>query len=189
MNNKSLSELKKECLSCENCSLCHTRTNVVFGDGNENAKIVLIGEAPGANEDLQGLPFVGRSGKLLDEMCESVGLSRKKNIYIANTVKCRPPENRDPTFEERRSCALWLKSQLEIMRPLIIVCVGRISAQEVIGKDFYISKQHGQFFRHGKMFLTAIYHPAAILRNINLKPDTLEDLKKIRKLAEELGVE
>ena len=184
--NEKLSELKNECLNCKACPLSQTRTNVVFGDGNENAKIVFIGEAPGANEDLQGVPFVGRSGKLLDEMCESVGLSRKSNIYIANTVKCRPPENRDPSPDEQRACAHWLKSQLEILRPAIIVCVGRIAAQEVIGKSFSISRQHGEFFRHGKMYLTAVYHPAAILRNINLKPETLEDLKKIRELYEKL---
>jgi len=184
--NEKLAILKNECLKCSACPLSKTRTNVVFGDGNENAKIVFVGEAPGANEDLQGKPFVGRSGKLLDEMCESVGLSRKTNIYIANTVKCRPPENRDPSPDERHACAGWLKGQLMIMRPTIIVCVGRIAAQEIIGKDFSISKQHGEFFRHGKMYLTAVYHPAAILRNINLKPETVEDLKKIRLLADKL---
>ncbi|MBE6835703.1 MAG: uracil-DNA glycosylase [Ruminococcaceae bacterium] len=187
--NEKLAVLKNECLKCEACPLSKTRTNVVFGDGNENAKIVFIGEAPGANEDLQGVPFVGRSGKLLDEMCESVGLSRKTNIYIANTVKCRPPENRDPSLDEQRLCAHWLKSQLEIMRPRIIVCVGRIAAQEVIGKNFSISRQHGEFFRHGKMILTAVYHPAAILRNINLKPDTVEDLKKIKLLYDKITSE
>jgi DNA polymerase len=182
--NEKLEMLKKDCLSCRECPLCEMRTNVVFGDGNDNAKIVFIGEAPGANEDLQGLPFVGRSGKLLDEMCESVGLSRKTNVYIANTVKCRPPENRDPSPDERRACSHWLKNQLEILRPKIIVCVGRIAAQEVIGPDFSISRQHGQFFTHGKMLLCAVYHPAAVLRNMNLKPDTLEDLKKIKEAAD-----
>ena len=185
--NEQLAALKSECLKCKACPLSQTRTNVVFGDGNENAKIVFIGEAPGANEDLQGLPFVGRSGKLLDEMCESVGLSRKTNIYIANTVKCRPPENRDPSPDEQRACAAWLKSQLTIMRPDIIVCVGRIAAQEIIGKSFSISRQHGEFFRHGKMYLTAVYHPAAILRNINLKPETVEDLKRIKLLYDKLN--
>ena len=187
--NEILSALKNECLKCNACELGKSRTNVVFGDGNENAKIVFIGEAPGANEDLQGKPFVGRSGKLLDEMCESVGLSRNTNIYIANTVKCRPPENRDPSPYEQRACAGWLKGQLEIMRPIIIVCVGRIAAQEVIGKDFSISRQHGEFFRHGKMYLTAIYHPAAILRNINLKPETVEDLKRIKSLYDKVTKE
>lgn len=185
--NEKLSALKNECLNCKECPLSKTRTNVVFGDGNENAKIVFIGEAPGANEDLQGIPFVGRSGKLLDEMCESVGLSRKSNIYIANTVKCRPPENRDPSLDEQHACAHWLRGQLEILRPSIIVCVGRIAAQEVIGKSFSISRQHGEFFRHGKMYLTAVYHPAAILRNINLKPETVEDLKRIKLLYDKLN--
>ena len=185
--NEKMNLLKEECLKCNACPLRSTATNVVFGDGVDTAKIVFIGEAPGESEDLSGLPFVGRSGKLLDEMCESVGLSRKTNIYIANTVKCRPPQNRDPLFEERRACAHWLKSQLTIMRPKIIVCVGRIAAQEIIGADFAISKQHGQFFPHGKMLLTAVYHPAAILRNINLKPDTIEDLKRIKAKLDELG--
>ena len=172
--NEKLTALKNECLKCNLCELCRTRTNVVFGDGNENAKIVFIGEA-------------GRSGKLLDEMCEQAGLSRNTNIYIANTVKCRPPENRDPSPFEQRACAGWLKGQLEIMRPDIIVCVGRIAAQEIIGKTFSISKQHGEFFRHGKMYLTAVYHPAAILRNVNLKPETLEDLKRIKQLYDKIS--
>ena len=120
--------LKQECLACRRCGLCETRQNVVFGQGVPNAEVMFIGEGPGANEDEQGLPFVGRSGKLLDSYLEAVGLSRDKNIFIANIVKCRPPQNRDPLPEESAACMPWLREQFRILRPKIVVCLGRISA-------------------------------------------------------------
>lgn len=183
----TLNELKNQCTQCRKCSLCEGRTNVVFGGGNENADILLIGEAPGANEDIEGKPFIGRSGKLLDSMLQEVGLSREKNIYITNTAKCRPPENRDPKPAETAVCLEWLSQQIEIIKPKIIVCVGRISAQKIIDKGFKVTQQHGEFVERNGIFYTATYHPAAILRNINNKPYALEDWKKIRDKALEAG--
>lgn len=181
--NMNLQELKAQCLKCEKCSLCEGRTQVVFGGGNENADILLIGEAPGANEDLEGKPFIGRSGKLLDSMLEEAGLSREKNIYITNMAKCRPPENRDPKPAETAVCLEWLSKQLEIIKPKIVVCVGRISAQKMIDKGFKVTQQHGEFVEKDGVFYTATYHPAAILRNINNKPYAIADWKKIKEKA------
>lgn len=183
-----LNELKRECEACRRCELCESRNNVVFGVGSENADIMLIGEAPGENEDMQGQPFVGRSGKLLDEMIGEYGLSRDKNIYIANMLKCRPPKNRDPKPSEQNLCIEWLDRQIEIIDPKIIVCVGRIAAQKLIGKDFKVTKQHGEFIEIGGRLYTGTYHPAAILRNINNKPFALDDWKKIRETAERNGL-
>ena len=185
----SLNELKKECEACRRCELCESRINIVFGVGNENADIMLIGEAPGENEDMQGQPFVGRSGKLLDEMIGEYGLSRDKNIYIANMLKCRPPKNRDPKPSEQNLCIEWLDRQIEIIDPKIIVCVGRIAAQRLIGKDFKVTKQHGEFVEINGQLYTGTYHPAAILRNINNKLIALNDWKIIRETAERNGLD
>ena len=185
----SLNELKKECEACRRCELCESRNNIVFGIGNENADIMLIGEAPGENEDIQGQPFVGRSGKLLDEMIGEYGLSRDKNIYIANMLKCRPPKNRDPKPSEQNLCIEWFDRQIEIIDPKIIVCVGRIAAQRLIGKDFKVTKQHGEFVEINGRLYTGTYHPAAILRNINNKPIALDDWRKIRETAERNGLD
>lgn len=184
----NLCELENKCRNCTDCELANYRTNTVFGVGCENAKIMLIGEAPGANEDLQGEPFVGRSGKLLDEFLESAGFSRNKNVYIANTTKCRPPENRDPKPAETAACKKWLDAQIEIIKPKIIVCVGRIAAQKIIDKNIKVTKQHGEFTEKDGIFYTATYHPAAVLRNINNKTFALEDWQKIKDRAIKLGV-
>ena len=185
-------ELKQECLGCEACALCETRTQVVFGVGNPNAEVLFIGEAPGANEDLQGEPFVGRAGKLLDDMLAMIGLKRE-NIYITNSVKCRPPENRDPMNTEKDACRGYLRRQVKLMQPKIIVCLGRISAMELIREDFKISQEHGQFFEKNGVLMMALYHPAALLRNSNLKPYAFEDLKtlqaKIREICDHTPIE
>lgn len=178
-------ELKQECLGCEACALCETRTQVVFGVGNPNAEVLFIGEAPGANEDLQGEPFVGRAGKLLDDMLAMIGLKRQ-NIYITNSVKCRPPENRDPLNTEKDACRGYLRRQVKLMRPKIIVCLGRISAMELIREDFKISQEHGQFFEKNGVLMMALYHPAALLRNPNLKPEAFEDLKTLQTKIKEI---
>lgn len=182
----TLNELKNECIKCTKCPLCEGRNNVVFGDGNENADILLIGEAPGANEDLEGKPFIGRSGKLLDDMMHEAGLTREKNIFIINTVKCRPPENRDPKPTEAALCREWLDLQIEIIKPKIIVCVGRISAQKIIDKNFKVTQMHGEFIEKDGILYTATYHPAAILRNINNRPIAVADWVKIKEKAESL---
>lgn len=178
--------LKAECIVCTKCPLCETRTNVVFGMGSPTAEVIFIGEAPGKNEDEQALPFVGRSGKLLDQYLEAIDLSRDKNIFIVNTVKCRPPENRDPLPEERNACRPWLEQQFQLLKPKIVVCLGRVAAQQMIRADFMISKEHGQFEQKDGIWYTAVLHPAALLRNPNLKPSAFEDFVALRSKIEEV---
>ena len=173
-------ELEQTCASCRKCALCEERTNVVFGVGNREAEILFIGEGPGENEDLQGEPFVGRGGKLLDDMLEIIDLSRKKNIYIANMVKCRPPKNRDPLNTEQDACIGYLRNQVALIKPKIIVCLGRISAMRVIKEDFKITKEHGQWFEKNGVWTMALYHPAALLRDPRRKPVAFEDLKTLQ---------
>ena len=185
----TLDELEIKCKNCTKCDLCEGRTNLVFGIGKKDADIMLIGEGPGENEDLQGQPFVGRSGQLLDKFLASVDLSRDKNVYIANMVKCRPPKNRDPKTEEQDMCINWLREQVKIIKPKIVVCVGRISAQKLIDKNFKVTQQHGQFIdKNGTLFM-GTYHPAAILRNPNNKEFAFADWLALRDKIEELGIE
>lgn len=173
-------ELEQSCMSCMNCPLGQTRTNVVFGVGNRNADVIFVGEGPGENEDIQGEPFVGKAGQLLDKYLYHVGLDRTDNIYIANIVKCRPPHNRDPLPEEQDCCIKWLRGQIRLMKPKIIVCLGRIAAQKIISPDFKVTKQHGEFYERKGMYLMGTYHPAALLRNPRQKPETLQDFVKLR---------
>ena len=185
----TLDELEIKCKNCTKCDLCEGRTNLVFGVGKKDADIMLIGEGPGENEDLQGQPFVGRSGQLLDKFLASVDLSRDKNVYIANMVKCRPPKNRDPKHEEQDMCINWLREQFKIIKPKIIVCVGRISAQKLIDKNFKVTQQHGEFIdKNGTLFM-GTYHPAAILRNPNNKEAAFSDWLALRDKINELGIE
>lgn len=171
-------QLEKECLSCERCPLREKRNNVVFGVGSREAEVMFIGEGPGEQEDLQGEPFVGRAGKLLDDMLAMIGLNRQ-NIYIANIVKCRPPGNRDPLPAEQEACIGYLRNQVYLIRPKIIVCLGRVAAARIIKPDFKITREHGIWFEKGKYGLIAIYHPAFLLRDPHKRPDTFDDLKKI----------
>ena len=182
-------DLKEQCLNCRKCGLCETRTNVVVGVGNPNAKVMFIGEGPGENEDLQGEPFVGRGGQLLDKMLAAVDLDRRKNIYIANIVKCRPPKNRDPLPEEQEACMEWLRNQVAIIRPKIIVCLGRIAAMRLIKPDMKITKEHGEFFEKNGILMMATLHPAALLRNPNQKPAAFEDFLKLRDKIDELRLD
>lgn len=156
------------------------RKNVVFGVGNPAAEVLFVGEGPGANEDEQGEPFVGRAGQLLDKMLAAVGLSRQHNIYIANMVKCRPPQNRDPLPEEQDACLHWLKAQTALLRPKILVCLGRVAACRLIAPDFKVTRQHGEFFEKKGMLLMGTLHPAALLRTPSQKPDAFEDFLKLR---------
>ncbi len=183
-----INELKRNCLNCTLCSLHLTRKNVVFGDGNTSAKIMLIGEAPGANEDETGMPFVGRGGKLLSEMLCETGLSREKHLYIANILKCRPPENRDPKPAELKLCTKFLSEQINIIKPKIIVCVGRVAAQYLIDKKYKIMQEHGTFTKINGVYYTAVLHPAAVLRNINLKPLLKQDFITIKEKLERLEI-
>lgn len=173
-------ELETRCRTCTGCALAATRQNVVFGVGVPDAEILFIGEGPGANEDEQGEPFVGRAGKLLDTMLAAVGLSREHNIYIANMVKCRPPQNRDPLPEEQEACIGWLRRQVALLRPKIIVCLGRVAACRLIDPDFKVTRQHGQFFNKNGTLMMATLHPAALLRNPNQKPEAFADLLALR---------
>lgn len=175
----ALDSLYQQNLGCNRCSLCETRTNLVFGVGNPNAKVMFIGEGPGQQEDLKGIPFVGAAGKLLDDMLSIIDLDRTQ-VYIANIVKCRPPGNRDPLSVEQDACIGWLRKQVRIINPKIIVCLGRISAKRIISEDFAITRQHGQWIERSGIHMMAMYHPAALLRDDSKKPETFFDLKKLQ---------
>lgn len=178
--------LREECLDCRRCGLASTRTHVVFGVGSTDAEIMLIGEGPGANEDLQGEPFVGRGGQLLDKMLAAVGLSREKNVYIANIVKCRPPQNRDPLPEEQEACIGWLRRQTALIKPKIIVCLGRVAATILIDKGFKVTRQHGEWFNKDGVWYMGTFHPAALLRNPHNKPDAFEDMLALQSKIREI---
>ncbi|MBE6601618.1 MAG: uracil-DNA glycosylase [Ruminococcaceae bacterium] len=183
---QSLDTLKIQCESCQKCSLGATRTNLVFGTGNANAKLMFVGEAPGEQEDLSGIPFVGRAGQLLDKFLYAVDIERK-DVYIANILKCRPPKNRDPLPEEEDACIGYLREQVRLIRPQVIVCLGRISAMRMIKPDYKITKEHGQWVQKGNFWMTAVYHPAALLRDPRKKEEMLEDMKRIAEKLSELN--
>lgn len=173
-------ELEKKCQTCQSCPLCQGRTHVVFGVGNPHAEVMCIGEGPGQQEDLTGLPFVGAAGQLLDKMLSVIDLSRDKNVYIANIVKCRPPHNRDPLPEEQDACIGYLRNQVALIKPKIIVCLGRVAALRIISPDFKITRDHGKFLTRGRYTLTALYHPSALLRDPDKKRTTFTDLKELQ---------
>ena len=181
---ESLSALKEECLNCSRCCLCETRHKVVFGVGPETAEVMFIGEGPGESEDLQGEPFVGRAGQFLDEMLSIIGLSRR-NCYIANIVKCRPPQNRDPLNTEQENCKPWLEEQIALIRPKLIICLGRIAAMQYIRPDFRITKEHGTWFEIGGTRRMAMYHPSALLRDPSKRPETFRDLKSLQQAVKD----
>lgn len=180
----TLEMLATSCASCQKCVLGQTRTNLVFGTGNPNADLMFVGEAPGEQEDLSGVPFVGRAGQLLDKFLYAVDIERK-DVYIANILKCRPPKNRDPLPEEETACIGYLREQVRLIRPKIIVCLGRIAAMKLIKPDFKITQEHGMWFEKGNYLMTAVYHPAALLRDPRKKEDMLEDMKRIKAKLDE----
>ena len=182
---KNWETLEGACLNCQKCDLWRTRTNVVIGKGNKNADIMFIGEGPGEQEDLQGYPFVGPAGQLLDKMLGAINLSID-DVYRANVVKCRPPHNRDPKEEEQQACMNYLRYQFKLVEPKIVVCLGRIAAQAIIDKDFRITRQRGQWFERKGYWFTATYHPSALLRDAEKKRPAWEDFKSIRNKYEEL---
>ena len=177
--------LENACMGCDRCGLCRTRTNVVFGVGARDAKIMFIGEGPGEQEDLQGEPFVGPAGKLLDDMMSIIDLDRT-NSYIANIVKCRPPGNRDPLDEEQDACIDYLRNQVALIQPAIIVCLGRIAARRIIDPEYRITKSHGTWVERNNIWMTAIYHPSALLRDASKRPETFMDLLSIRSKLQEV---
>ncbi len=172
--------LEQECSHCRECALCQTRKNVVFGVGNPQAEIMLVGEGPGANEDEQGIPFVGKAGQFLDDMLAIIGLDRTL-VYIANIVKCRPPGNRDPLNVEQDACIGYLRRQIALIQPKILVSLGRIAAMRLIDPKFRITKEHGVWFDVDGMRMMALYHPSALLRDPGKRPETFDDLKSLQK--------
>ena len=177
--NEALDILYKQCAECDKCPLSQTRTNCVFGVGNKNADIMFVGEAPGEQEDLSGTPFVGRAGQLLDKFLYAVDISRD-DVYIANILKCRPPKNRDPLPAEEDACIDYLREQVRIIKPKIIVCLGRIAAMRLIDPNYKITKEHGTWVKKGNYLMTAVYHPALLLRDPRRKEEMLVDMKNIK---------
>ena len=182
----TMETLAQECAACKKCALCESRTNSVFGVGNPHADLLFVGEAPGEQEDLSGTPFVGRAGQLLDKFLYAVDIKRE-DVYIANILKCRPPKNRDPLPEEEEACIGYLREQVRLIQPKLIVCLGRISAMKLIKPDYKITKEHGTWVQKGNYLMTAVYHPAALLRDPRKKEEMLEDMKAIRKKLDELA--
>ena len=176
---QALDALYEKCANCHKCSLGDTRTNCVFGVGNPEADLMFVGEAPGEQEDLSGTPFVGRAGQLLDKFLYAVDI-RREDVYIANILKCRPPKNRDPLPAEEDACIDFLREQVKIIKPKMIVCLGRIAAMRLIKPDFRITREHGQWFEKGSFIMSAVYHPALLLRDPRKKEEMLEDMKAIK---------
>ena len=183
---EELNRLKTKCTACRACELGKTRKNIVFSDGSADAKILLIGEAPGADEDASGIPFVGRAGKLLTKLIEDCGFSRKDDFYICNTVKCRPPENRVPTDEEKKLCENFLLEQIKIVNPKVIVLCGATSAKSFLGSKIKISQIRGEWYKlFNNIDTTVIFHPSYLLRNHSEEQGsprwlTKQDLLKIK---------
>ena len=178
--------LEQTCLSCTKCGLCETRHNVVFGVGPRDADVMFIGEGPGEQEDLKGEPFVGAAGILLDDMLSIIDLSRE-NCYIANIVKGRPPRNREPLETEQDACIAYLHNQVALIQPKIIVCLGRIAAMRILKPDFRITREHGTWMQKNGVWMSAIYHPSALLRDLTKRPETFEDLLSLREKIKEVG--
>jgi DNA polymerase len=176
--NDTLERIRADIGDCTRCRLCERRTNIVFGVGNPKAELVFIGEGPGHDEDIQGIPFVGRAGKLLTQMIEAMGVKRD-DVYIANVVKCRPPENRQPEKDEVATCSPFLLRQLDVIRPKVIVCLGNIATQSLLGTNRSISSFRGQWVDFRGIQLLATYHPAYLLRNPAAKGDVWKDLQKV----------
>ena len=171
-------ELEKSIINCQKCKLCRTRQNIVFGVGNKNAKIMFIGEGPGADEDRLGEPFVGRAGKLMDMAFETVGIKREE-VYIANIVKCRPPSNRNPEDEEAEACLNYLRNQVILVKPEIIVLLGSVALKNILGKDYGITSSRGKWIEKKEIKYMPTWHPAALLRDETKKIDFIKDLKLV----------
>ena len=180
---KDWDALYEECIHCQKCGLAETRTNVVFGEGARDAEVMFIGEGPGEQEDRTGRPFVGRAGQLLDDMLAMIDLKREK-VFIGNMVKCRPPQNRD----EQEACIGYLRNQVALLKPKIIVCLGRIAAMKLIKEDFKITREHGQWIEKAGVWMMAMYHPSALLRDPRKRPESFEDLKSLQAKIREVCV-
>lgn len=184
---KDWDALYEECIHCQKCGLAETRTNVVFGEGARDAEVMFIGEGPGEQEDRTGRPFGGRAGQLLDDMLAMIDLKREK-VFIGNMVKCRPPQNRDPLNIEQEACIGYLRNQVALLKPKIIVCLGRIAAMKLIKEDFKITREHGQWIEKAGVWMMAMYHPSALLRDPRKRPESFEDLKSLQAKIREVCV-
>lgn len=184
---KDWDALYEECIHCQKCGLAETRTNVVFGEGARDAEVMFIGEGPGEQEDRTGRPFVGRAGQLLDDMLAMIDLKREK-VFIGNMVKCRPSQNRDPLNIEQEACIGYLRNQVALLKPKIIVCLGRIAAMKLIKEDFKITREHGQWIEKAGVWMMAMYHPSALLRDPRKRPESFEDLKSLQAKIREVCV-
>ena len=174
----SLDELKNSIKDCKKCKLCNARNNIVFGVGNENADIMFIGEGPGADEDAQGIPFVGKAGQLMNKAFDGVGINRDE-VYIANIVKCRPPQNRNPEKDEAEACIDYLRNQVMIVKPKIIVLLGSVALKNILGEEYGITKVRGNWIERKGIWYMPTFHPAALLRDESKKIDFWKDLKRI----------
>lgn len=181
----NLKEINNDLLSCRKCDLHKTRKNTVFGEGSKNADIMFIGEGPGRDEDELSRPFVGKAGQLLDKMLASIDLSRN-DVFIANILKCRPPGNRDPLPEEANACMGYLRAQVAIIKPKILVCLGRISSGYILGQPIRITKDRGVWHNVKGFYIMPTYHPAALLRNESWKKDSYKDLLMIKQKYDEI---
>ncbi len=175
----NLEELENSIKGCNKCKLCGGRNNIVFGVGNENADIMFIGEGPGADEDAQGIPFVGKAGQLMNKAFEGIGINRDK-VYIANIVKCRPPQNRNPEKDEAEACIDYLRNQVMIIKPKIIVLLGNVALKNILGEEYGITKARGKWIEKKGIWYLPTFHPAALLRDNSKKLDFWRDLKKIK---------
>lgn len=182
----TLEEIASKIARCTRCTLARTRNNVVPGMGVENPDVLVIGEGPGYDEDKQGLPFVGKAGILLDKMLAAIGLDRKSNCYIANIVKCRPPQNRDPFPQEQDACFSFLEAQINILKPKMILCMGKISSNKMLNQEAPIGTLRGQIFEYNNIPLMVTYHPSALLRNEQLKRPAWDDLKMFKAKLDEI---
>ncbi|MDA2933049.1 uracil-DNA glycosylase [Acidobacteria bacterium AH-259-D05] len=181
----SLEEIRREIGDCQRCKLWKGRTNLVFGVGNPEADLMFVGEAPGADEDAQGVPFVGRAGQLLTRIIEAIGLKREQ-VYIANILKCRPPHNRDPEPDEVETCEGFLSKQIEAIQPKIVVALGKYAAQNLLRTKAPISRIRGQFFQFQNALLLPTFHPSYLLRNPSAKRQVWEDMKAVRARLDQL---
>ena len=178
----SLDEFYSSIKNCQACQLGATRKSFVFGVGDKNADLLLVGEAPGEKEDMEGIPFVGRAGRLLDKILSAISLSRDSGVYICNVIKCRPPKNRDPLPSEIEKCEPYLKEQINLIKPKLIVALGRVAAKTLLNNDLPLKEMRSVKHNYYGIPLVATYHPAALLRNQNLKPAAWDDFKWIRNL-------
>ena len=178
-------ELEKSIIECNKCKLCSTRNKIVFGEGNKNADIMLIGEGPGADEDLQGFPFVGKAGQLMNKAFEGVGIKRE-DVYIANIVKCRPPQNRTPDKEEAEACMDYLRNQVMLIKPKVVVLLGNTALKNILGDEYGITKVRGNWIEKKGIWYMPTFHPAALLRDNSKKIDFWRDLKRVNEKLREL---